>query len=61
MATNNKLKAKKFNKNKLGSQRQKLIKGIAGCSGCSECVKLWEDLNKIEEILGIVDKPSDFS
>lgn len=51
MATNNKLKAKKYNKNKLLHLKNKLEAGIAGCDGCPECLHLHKELNKINEIL----------
>ena len=61
MATNNKIKNKKYNKDKLTHKRRQLIKSIAGCGGCSECRGAWEELHKINVILGIPSKLPNFS
>ena len=61
MATNNKLRAKKYNKVKLEKQRQQMITNISGCGGCSECRGAWEELHRINIMLGIPSEPPDFS
>lgn len=53
MASNNKLKNKKLNKNKLIYKRQQLIKSIAGCYGCQECKGAYKELYDIDTMLGI--------